>query len=119
MAAVKTNSIILQPSDLAQFAADELPIFGVAFAGLRRITAVEVRIDEGDWQLASLTPDASSLVWTHWAFDWQATPGRHTLRVRARDEDGFVQSSESAGLLSGAFPDGSDEIHRVIVNIVA
>jgi hypothetical protein len=34
--------------------------------------------------------------------------------VRATDDEGFVQSAASGSLLSGAFPDGTDAIHKVV-----
>jgi hypothetical protein len=43
---------------------------------------------------AELVQDASPLVWTQWSFEWEATPGTHTLAVRATDELGFVQGSD-------------------------
>lgn len=115
VAAVKTNSIIRQPSDLAGLPAGAVSVFGLAFAGLRRITGVEVRIDQGDWAPAELLQADSSLVWTQWAFAWDASPGRHQVAVRATDEDGFVQSTEASSLLSGAFPDGTDSIHEIVL----
>lgn len=117
VAEVQTNSIISQPSGQGALPAGMVPVFGVAFAGLRKITAVDVRVDGGDWRAAELIQDESSLVWTQWAFDWEAQPGRHTIRVRARDEDGFVQSSDRPAVLSGPFPDGSNGIHEVVVDI--
>ncbi len=116
-ASVKTNSIIRQPRGLEPLPRTQVPVFGVAFAGLRRITAVEIRIDQGDWQAANLIQDASSLVWTQWSFDWAAERGTHRIAVRATDETGFVQSSEADTLLAGAFPDGADDIHSVVVRV--
>jgi DMSO/TMAO reductase YedYZ molybdopterin-dependent catalytic subunit len=116
-ASVKTNSIIRQPQGLGALPLGGLPVFGLAFAGLRRITAVEVRIDEGDWQPAQLVQDPSPLIWTQWSFEWPAETGTHRIAVRATDETGFVQNSEADTLLAGAFPDGADEIHSVIVRV--
>jgi DMSO/TMAO reductase YedYZ molybdopterin-dependent catalytic subunit len=116
-ASVQTNSIIRQPRGLDPVSPGALPVFGLAFAGLRRITAVEVRIDDGEWQSAELLQDASPLVWTQWSFEWPAGPGSHRLAVRATDETGFVQSTEAGSLLSGAFPDGADDIHSVVVRV--
>jgi hypothetical protein len=35
--------------------------------------------------------------------------------VRATDDTGFVQTTESQAILSNAFPAGSDSIHAVVV----
>jgi DMSO/TMAO reductase YedYZ molybdopterin-dependent catalytic subunit len=118
VASVQTNSIIRQPQSLARVPAGQVPVFGVAFAGLRRITAVEVRIDDGDWQAAELLQDLSSLVWTQWSIDWPAAAGSHRIAVRATDEDGFVQSTEGDSILSSSFPAGTDHIHSLVVTAV-
>jgi hypothetical protein len=117
IASVQTNSIVWQPRDLDVLPAGARPVYGVAFAGLRRITSVEVRVDDGDWIPAELLQDPSPLVWTQWSFEWIPAPGRHALAVRATDETGFTQTSEGGSLLSGAFPDGTDEIHRLVVTV--
>jgi DMSO/TMAO reductase YedYZ molybdopterin-dependent catalytic subunit len=114
VASVRTNSIIWGPQSLASVPAESVPIYGMAFAGLRRIVAVEVRIDEGPWIPAELLPTDSSLIWTQWSFSTPVEPGRHTVSVRATDDEDFVQSADSGSLLSGAFPDGTDAIHNVI-----
>lgn len=116
-ASVQTNSIIDGPRGLDPLSPGTVPVFGVAFAGLRRITAVDVRIDDGDWLPASLLQDESPLVWTQWSFDWTAQRGSHRIAVRATDDTGFVQTSEEGSLPSGAFPDGTDDIHSVVLRV--
>ncbi len=117
-ASILTHSMIRQPQSGRPLPAGRLPVFGIAFAGLRRIVAVEVRVDDGEWRSAELLQEDSPLVWTQWAFDWEAGPGEHRLAVRARDDQGFVQSSESGALREYPFPDGSNGIHEVVVSIV-
>jgi DMSO/TMAO reductase YedYZ molybdopterin-dependent catalytic subunit len=114
VASVQTNSIIWQPKSLALHSAEAVPVYGMAFAGLRKIVAVEVRIDDGPWMPAELMENDSSLIWTQWSFSTPADPGRHTVSVRATDDEGFVQNAESGSILSGAYPDGTDAIHSVI-----
>jgi len=114
VASVRTNSIIWQPQSLAPVPSGAIPIHGMAFAGLRRIHSVEVRIDDGEWMPAQLLQQESSLVWTQWSFSSPVEPGNHAVSVRATDDDGITQSTESGSLLSGAFPDGTDEIHKVV-----
>lgn len=117
VASVQTNSIIRQPRGLDPLPPGAVPVFGLAFAGLRRITAVEVRVDDGEWQSAELLQDESPLVWTQWSFEWPGDEGSHRLAVRATDDTGFVQSTEAGSLLSGAFPDGADDIHSVVLRV--
>jgi DMSO/TMAO reductase YedYZ molybdopterin-dependent catalytic subunit len=57
------------------------------------IRSVEVKIDEGQWQRATLSPETSSTYsWKLFTFDWAgATPGEHTLVSRVTDVNGRVQ----------------------------
>lgn len=117
-ASIRTHSMIRQPASGSRFRAGRWPVFGIAFSGLRRITAVEVRLDDGEWTAAELLQEESPLVWTQWAWEWEADPGEHRLAVRAHDDEGFVQSMEGGGRVHRAFPDGSDGIHEVVVTVV-
>ena len=88
---------------------------GFAFAGLRQITQVEIRIDGGDWLPAELQKPASPHACTPWSLAWEpATPGMISLEVRATDSSGFTQS-ESAS--AKPRPDGTGKIHQVMVHI--
>ena len=118
VASVQTNSIIRQPENLARVPVGPVPVYGVAFAGLRQITRVEVRNEDGEWMEAELLQDPSSLVWTQWSFVWPATSGSHKVSVRATDSEGFTQSSEGNSILSSSFPAGTDDIHAIVVTAV-
>lgn len=115
VASVKTNSIIQQPQS-GKFPAGPQVIYGVAFAGKREVTAVEVQVDDEAWKEARLL-QGPQYVWTQWAVGWDATPGRHTLAVRASDAEGFTQSARASGLLDGSYPAGTDAIHSVTIQI--
>ena len=73
-------------------------IAGIAFAGDRGISRVEVSTDDGKtWTRAELEPSLSPLSWVRWRFDWIPTrTGLHTIRARAWDGEGTVQTSEFA-----------------------
>jgi DMSO/TMAO reductase YedYZ molybdopterin-dependent catalytic subunit len=113
IASVKTNSIIWQPDRTTLLRSGSIPIYGMAFAGLRRIVKVEVQIDEGEWIEAQLLPQDSPLVWTQWSFTTPLDSGNHTVTVRATDDEGFVQNSDAGAVYAGPFPDGSDDVHTV------
>ena len=119
-AAIKTNSLIMQPTHIQKVPFAPLEIFGVAYAGDRHITQVEVGIEmdgELSWQtVTELVRGPSDEVWTQFYLPW--TPpqaGTYTLLVRATDDTGFVQTERARGILEGAFPDGTDKIHNIVI----
>ena len=54
---------------------------------------VEVQVDGGAWQKATLSPDtADTYGWKLFTFDWTgAAPGEHTIVSRVTDTNGAVQ----------------------------
>lgn len=58
------------------------------------LDSVEVRIDDGPWQKASIDPKSTKYSWKLFYFDWNdATPGEHTLVSRVTDVNGQVQAT--------------------------
>jgi len=57
------------------------------------LKSVEVKVDDGPWQAATLNPETSSKYsWKLFTYTWSgATPGEHTLVSRATDVRGGVQ----------------------------
>jgi DMSO/TMAO reductase YedYZ molybdopterin-dependent catalytic subunit len=56
------------------------------------LRSVEVKIDEGPWQRATLDPANTQFSWKLFTYRWEgATPGEHTLVSRAIDANGVVQ----------------------------
>jgi len=56
------------------------------------LQSVEVRIDDGPWQNATLNPSNSKYSWKLFTFSWEgATPGPHVLVSRVTDAEGNVQ----------------------------
>ena len=74
-APIKLMSRIDTPRGLAKVAAGVVPIAGVAWAQTVGIQAVEVQIDDGDWQPAELADAPSNDTWRQWLYRWNATPG--------------------------------------------
>ncbi len=68
-----------------------VPIGGIAHAGARGISRVEVQIDDGDWVPAVLRTPLSGLTWVIWRYDWPFQPGKHLFRVRCFDGAGTAQ----------------------------
>lgn len=73
-----------------------VPIGGIAWAGAKGISKVEVQIDEGEWLQAELRQPLSDLTWVIWRLDWVFTPGEHTFTVRTYEADGTPQIAERA-----------------------
>lgn len=66
------------------------------------IAAVEVRIDDGPWQPATLTEEGDEFAWSFWTLDWGTpTSGEHTVTSRAIAVDGEVQPAPDDALLAG------------------
>jgi DMSO/TMAO reductase YedYZ molybdopterin-dependent catalytic subunit len=72
-------------------AAGVVELGGIAFAGSRGVSRVEVRVDEGDWQPADLRGPLSRSTWVLWRARLTTAPGEHTFAVRAYDATGRRQ----------------------------
>ena len=91
-----------------------VPVGGIAWAGDRGISRVELQVDDGPWEEAELrTPPLSGLTWVQWRYNWRATEGRHTLTVRATDGAGALQIAEKQDV----HPDGATGYHSVRARI--
>ena len=110
---VKTASRIDVPASGAAVRAGRTAVAGVAWAQHRGIEAVEVRVDEGGWRPARLAAVPSADTWRQWVYPWDATPGSHTLRVRATDGTGAVQTGER----HEPAPSGATGWHTVTVEV--
>jgi DMSO/TMAO reductase YedYZ molybdopterin-dependent catalytic subunit len=87
---------------------------GIAFAGLRGVSAVEVSQDDGvSWQPAELEAAPNGLSWRRWAAVLTTDRDAFDLRVRATDGDGVVQTAERTRPL----PDGADGHHGQSVRV--
>lgn len=68
-----------------------VPIGGMAHAGDRGISKVEVQVDNGPWEQALIRTPLSQLTWVVWRYDWPFRPGKHTFTVRCYDRNGTLQ----------------------------
>ncbi|MBG6179529.1 DMSO/TMAO reductase YedYZ molybdopterin-dependent catalytic subunit [Arthrobacter sp. CAN_A1] len=92
---IKTMARVEVPRSFAQVPAGTSTIGGSAWAQHRGITKVEVQIDGGDWEEATLAAEASVDTWRQWSHEITVDSGSHTVRARAYDPDG-VQTEERA-----------------------
>jgi DMSO/TMAO reductase YedYZ molybdopterin-dependent catalytic subunit len=110
-APIKVQSRIDTPKGLAKISAGTVAIAGVAWAQTRGIERVDVQIDDGEWIEARLAAEHSADTWRQWSFSWDARPGRHTIRVRATEAGGAIQTDER----SEPFPSGATGQHQIVV----
>jgi DMSO/TMAO reductase YedYZ molybdopterin-dependent catalytic subunit len=98
---------VIRPED------GKLLLAGIALAGTRGISQVEVR-REGDpsWTPAELhTPPLSGITWIQWRAWLPFIPGEGRYQVRATDGTGAPQSEK----YKLQFPDGAEGLHSVYV----
>lgn len=70
----------------------EYRISGAAWGGRAMITAIEVQIDHGDWQRATIDQRAGDAAWVLWSTPWtKPAAGEHTVVSRAINARGEVQ----------------------------
>ena len=109
---VKTQSRIEVPTQGNSVPAGSVVVAGTAWAQHRGITGVQVRVDDGDWNDATLADDGGIDSWRQWSWTWDAEPGSHELFVRASDPQG-----PQTGAVADVIPDGATgyDAVRVIV----
>jgi DMSO/TMAO reductase YedYZ molybdopterin-dependent catalytic subunit len=67
-------------------------VFGFVLNDGTPIKSVEVKIDNGPWQAASIQAPAGKFAWKYFSYTWSgAAPGEHTIVSRATDSAGYVQ----------------------------
>ena len=93
-------------------AAGTVAVAGIAWAPDRGVSRVEVGVD-GVWEDARLSRPISNATWVQWVWDWAATPGEHTLQVRATDGNGKTQPE----LRTAPAPDGARGWHTIGVGV--
>ncbi len=87
-----------------------VPIGGIAYAGAKGISKVEVRVGrQGEWVEAALLPPLSDTTWVLWRYDWPFEAGRQLIFVRAYDGSGELQIEES----NPPAPSGATGLHWV------
>ena len=114
-APIKTESRIDVPSGGATLSPGRTPVAGVAWAQHKGIAAVEVRVDNGPWQQARLAAVPGIDTWRQWVWEWDATPGGHTLEARATDVTGYTQTA----IQVPPVPDGASGYPSVGVTVRA
>ncbi len=78
---------------------------GVATAGARDVSRVEVSLDDGEtWADAILEPSLNPpFTWVRWAFPFEGDPGEYDMRIRVTDGEGTLMDENERPTL----PDGA------------
>jgi DMSO/TMAO reductase YedYZ molybdopterin-dependent catalytic subunit len=111
-APIKTESRIDLPKPGATVPGGPVTVAGIAWAQHRGISRVDVSVD-GTWQPARLAAQDTIDTWRQWVYDWDATPGEHTLAVRATDQTGATQTATPADPV----PNGATGDHTISVTV--
>jgi DMSO/TMAO reductase YedYZ molybdopterin-dependent catalytic subunit len=112
-APIKLSSRIDTPRIDKEIPPGAARIAGVAWAQTMGIARVEVQIDGGPWQIATLSAPVSDDTWVQWFLDWNATSGSHTLVVRATDRQGRMQEQARTPIA----PNGSTGWQSTVVRV--
>jgi DMSO/TMAO reductase YedYZ molybdopterin-dependent catalytic subunit len=98
---IKTESRIDVPRGGA-VDAGRVVVAGTAWAQHRGVARVQVRVDDGAWQDATLADSGGIDTWRQWSWEWDATPGDHVLHARAFDPAGPQTGAEADVVPDGA-----------------
>lgn len=104
---IKTESRIDAPQGTAP--SGKVNVAGIAWAQHTGIAKVEVQLDNGPWQEATLSANVTDDAWRMWWAQVQASPGSHTVTVRATDRSGYTQTD----LVADVVPDGATGWHTI------
>jgi len=113
-APILTQARIDVPKSGLRVPAGAVAVAGVAWAPDRGISKVEVRVDGGAWQTATLATELSAATWVQWKWTWQASgTGAHIIEVRATDGAGEAQTDK----VSPPDPDGARGYPKIHVEV--
>ncbi|UPM43426.1 sulfite oxidase [Halocatena salina] len=99
------KSLITSPVEETTVSPDDgtVTVRGVAWAGDNELQGVEISTDGGEeFADAEFTgPEHGPTAWRLFRFEWEATPGEHTLVSRATDDEGRTQPATVSDLEEG------------------
>ncbi|MFD5827143.1 molybdopterin-dependent oxidoreductase [Lentzea sp. NPDC060358] len=114
-APVKVMSRIDRPKAFERVPAGKFVVAGIAWAQHIGIDRVEVRVDGGPWQEATLATEVNVDTWRMWRIELDLAQGNHTVECRATDRTGLTQTSDRAAPV----PDGATGWHSMVFTSVA
>ena len=93
-------------------------VFGVVLNDGTPIDSVEMKVDDGPWQAATLDPETmrEKYGWKFFNYRWEgATPGEHTVVSRVTDVDGNVQPTAEELGNKMTFLEAHEQFPRTVV----
>ena len=92
-------------------------VFGVVLNDGTPLRSVEVKVDDGGWQQATLDPATNEKYsWKFFTWDWQgATAGEHTIVSRVTDANGEVQPTEEELEFKQTFLERNAQLPRTVM----
>ena len=99
-------------------AGNNYKVLGVILNDGTPIKSVEVKVDEGPWQMATLDPATAKdkYSWKLFTYNWTgATPGAHTLISRATDVNGKVQPTAAENETKKSFLEENSQAPRKVM----
>jgi DMSO/TMAO reductase YedYZ molybdopterin-dependent catalytic subunit len=113
-APIKTESRIDVPTGTSPIGPGPVTVAGVAWAQHKGIAAVEVQVDNGPWQEATLAAVPDLDTWRQWTWQWSTpAPGNHKIQARATDKTGYTQTS----VIADVAPNGASGYPSVQVSV--
>jgi DMSO/TMAO reductase YedYZ molybdopterin-dependent catalytic subunit len=99
----------LQRGQVPRLSAGQQELTGYAWAPQHGVRGVEVRIDGGAWQQATIRPpNLGKYTWVRFTAPWNATAGQHVIETRTTDNSGTTQPTtvplNSLGMANWAIP---------------
>jgi len=98
-------------------AGNNYKVLGVILNDGTPIKSVEVKVDEGPWQMATLDPATAKdkYSWKLFTYNWTgATPGAHTLISRATDVNGKMQPTAAENETKKSFLEENSQAPRKV-----
>jgi DMSO/TMAO reductase YedYZ molybdopterin-dependent catalytic subunit len=105
----------LQGQTLRPVRGEMVVLKGIAYAGARGVTRVEVSLDNAQtWHEARIDYKGAPMAWVLWSYDWQPPhPEEYRLAVRATDGAGELQTPDYRSFA----PQGATGYHMISVRV--
>ena len=91
-------------------------VLGVVLNDGTPLRSVEVKVDDGPWQTATLDPANTKYSWKLFTYRWEgATPGEHTIVSRVTDANGQVQPTVAELARKKSFLEDNSQFPRKVM----